>query len=110
MKKLHVKTKGPIGEVLRAFARTPRTQYEIVESVDEASEVMSTDPNEAVDLLFAGKNVVLVSIGRKDTASTEALRQNEAFMGRLSIFSINFTENDSMEVGKLINHFRGETP
>jgi len=101
--KLHIQPTGPVGQAFRVVAAA--YDHEIMKDADAADEVLCTNIQKATDFLLAGKRVELVLIGKQNESSVEALMKNERFREKLTIFHIDFTENDSYGIEKLIRHW-----
>jgi len=102
---IHCK-KGPIGQALGAVASLSG-HCEIIENITTADEILCTDVNTALDMLFAGRKVILVIIG-KDILGAESLSKNERFKDSLAIFNFSFTEGDGPEMQRFISYFAKE--
>ncbi len=99
--KLYIHDESVVGKALGSVASLGG---EVVASMDEADAVLCTDPYRAIDLLMAGRRVVLVQVGTHNTTAVDALEKNVRFKEYLSVFRITFGENDGHNMVAFINH------
>ncbi|OGM92597.1 hypothetical protein A2372_04100 [Candidatus Wolfebacteria bacterium RIFOXYB1_FULL_54_12] len=110
-KKVYINTEdGPIKNTLGVLIACALGR--VVEDMASADEVLCTNVNEALDLLLAGKRVILFAIGVGEgnniEKSAEALSKNERFKGLLSVFTISFVREDGEEMRRFTNHIAGK--
>ncbi|OGM95103.1 hypothetical protein A2524_03385 [Candidatus Wolfebacteria bacterium RIFOXYD12_FULL_48_21] len=110
-KKVYINTEdGPIKNTLGVLIACALGR--VVEDMASADEVLCTNVNEALDLLLAGKRVILFAIGVGEgnniEKSAEALGKNERFKELLSVFTISFIGKDGEEMKRFTNHIAGK--
>ena len=101
--KLYIQPIGPVKMAFRAIAGL--SKCELVETAEEADEVLCMEASEALDVLLLGKRVSLIVLGT-DASSAEGLAKNERFKGQLFVFRFSFTDKDGEEMAALISHWQ----